>query len=227
MGRMMDRAGVLRAVSRLLQATGLEDLFAGAEQDAAALHRLLVDVASGRNGRWHSTVARAARRRGLSPASIADRAAIFLTALEARRRDDLYRLLGVPPLAAEAELRDRWLEVSRTMHPAAGGDPARFRAAREAWDTLRDPVRRAEYERWWLRALAPFEGQPVQQRSRNGGASSGPAAPDPASAAAAGSVSATNASQSSSDSVPGGDATSLARPSRSRVRAPRGLPCAR
>src|SRR5262249_62307081 len=181
---MMDRAGVLRAVSRLLQARGLEDLFAGAEDGAPAIHRLLVDVASGRNGRWRSTLARAARRRGLPRSSVTDRAAMFLAALEARRRDALYRLLGVPPLAAEAELRDRWLEVSRTMHPAAGGDPARFRAARVAWDTLRDPVRRAEYERWWLRALAPFEAQPVQQQSRNGGGSSGPAAADPASAAA-------------------------------------------
>jgi len=224
---MMDRGGVLRAVSRLLQATGLEDLFAGADDDAPALHRLLVDVASGRSGRWHSTVARAARRRGLSPSSVADRAATFLAALEARRRDDLYRLLGVSPLASEAELRDRWLEVSRTMHAGVGGDPGRFRAAREAWDTLRDPVRRAEYERWWLRAVAPFEAPPVQPRSRNGGGSSSPTAPEAASADAAGSVSATNASQSSSGSVPGGDAASLARPSRSRVRAPRGLPCAR
>src|SRR5262249_18835825 len=224
---MMDRAGVLRAVSRLLQAQGLEDLFSGAEADARALHRLLVDVASGRGGRWHSTVARAARRRGLAPSSVADRAAMFLAALEARRRDDLYRLLGVSPLAAEAELRERWLEVSRTMRPEVGGDPGRFRAAREAWDTLRDPVRRAQYEPWWLGAPAPSEPAPVPPGSGNGGGSSGPAAAEPASADAAGSVSATKASQSSSGSVPGGDAASLARPSRSRVRAPRGLPCAR
>src|SRR5262249_16516681 len=39
-GGRMDRAGVLRAVSRLLQAQGLEDLFAGAEDDAPALRRL-------------------------------------------------------------------------------------------------------------------------------------------------------------------------------------------
>ena len=223
----MDRAGVLRVVSRLIQAQGLEDLFDGAGIDAPVLHAILADVAKGRGGRWRATISRAARRRGLAASSLADRAAMFLAALEARRRDDLYRVLGVPPLASEDALRERWLEVSRTMHPRGGGDPGRFRAVRAAWDTLRDPDRRIEYERWWARALGPFEAPPAQRRSGSDGGASAPGAPDAASADSAGSVAASNAPPSSSGSVPGGAAASRARPSRSNVRAPRGLPCAR
>jgi hypothetical protein len=220
----MDRAGVRRVVSGLLRAQSLDALVAGAGDDSAALQQLLLDVARGRGGRWYGTVARAARRQSLAAASVADRAAVFLAALEARRRDDLYRVLGVPPLASEAALRDRWLELSRTTHVRAGEDPGRYRVAREAWETLRDPIRRADYERWWLRALGPFEAplqQPAQGRSSNGGGASGPGAPDATSASSAGCVSASSASRSSSGSAPGGAAASRARPSRRSVRAPR------
>src|SRR5262249_50526739 len=41
-------------------------------------------------------------------------------------------------------------------HPDAGGDPAVFRQAKEAYEILRDPGRRADYERFWLRAIGPI-----------------------------------------------------------------------
>src|SRR5437016_11821981 len=74
-----------------------------------------------------------------------------------RRRMDLYRILGIAPLSSGDAIRQRWLEVARTTHPDVGGDSVRFRQAKQAYEILRDPVRRAEYERFWLRALGPFE----------------------------------------------------------------------
>jgi DnaJ-class molecular chaperone len=96
----------------------------------------------------------------VTPAYVCDRAATLLAALDARRRADLYRLLGVAPLASGEELTDRWDELVRTAHPKVGGDPERFRSAKGAWEVLRHPERRAEYERWWLRALGPFQRVP-------------------------------------------------------------------
>src|SRR5690606_3338736 len=74
-----------------------------------------------------------------------------------RRRADLYRLLGAPPLSSPETLRQRYLELAKTAHPDVGGDPERFRHVKEAYEILRDPERRAEYERFWVRALGPFE----------------------------------------------------------------------
>jgi curved DNA-binding protein CbpA len=54
-------------------------------------------------------------------------------------------------------IRHRWLEVARRHHPDVGGVAARFRQAKQAYEVLRDPDRRAEYERFWMRALGPFE----------------------------------------------------------------------
>lgn len=221
---MAGRAAVLRAVERLLEASGLDALFAGPGDDASVVGAVLADVARGPGGRWYGTAARLARRRGRTPAWAVDRAAVLLAALEARRRDDLYRALGAPPLAPAEVLAARWQELVRTAHPRRGGDPARFRAAKDAWDTLRDPVRRAAYERWWVGALSPAEGRQARRPSA-GGSNAG--APAVASAPSAAAVLASSPPASTSGSVPGAAAASRARPSRISVRAPRGLPCAR
>ena len=67
----------------------------------------------------------------------------------------------------------RW--PPRRCSPLAGGScEAHGTAAiagpvREAWAVLREPARRAAYERWWLQALGPLE--PDQGRTTNGGGS--------------------------------------------------------
>src|SRR6185295_19424802 len=98
-----------------------------------------------------------ARRRGVSPEYLIDRAAVLMTTICERRRTDLYRILGVPALASADTIRHRWLEVAKRHHPDVGGDGAHFRDAKQAYEVLRDPDRRAEYERFWLQALGPFE----------------------------------------------------------------------
>lgn len=64
----------------------------------------------------------------------------------------LYEVLGVPPSADQATLRQAYLALARRHHPDRdGGDAARMRAVNEAWAVLSDPVRRARYDR----SLAP------------------------------------------------------------------------
>src|SRR5262245_42500451 len=130
----MDRAAGRRAVGRILEAGGLDELFAGGGAEAPVLRAVLADLACGRRGKWYATGVRLARRRGLTVTYAVDRAVALWSALQARERDDLYRALGVPPLATGDVLAARWQEVLRTAHPRAGGDASRFREARTAWD---------------------------------------------------------------------------------------------
>ena len=59
-----------------------------------------------------------------------------------------YEVLGVPPTATQAALRDAYVVLARRHHPdVAGGDAARMRAINAAWATLGDPERRARYDR--------------------------------------------------------------------------------
>jgi hypothetical protein len=154
---MSTRRAALEGLSRLLDATAPEELFTGPEDDAAFLYELLVDAARARRSSWYWEICRTARRRGVTPEYVIDRAAVLLATIEERRRTDLYRILGVPALASADAIRQRFLDLAKRHHPDAGGDGAMFRRAKEAYEILRDPARRAEYERFWLRALGPFE----------------------------------------------------------------------
>src|SRR5690606_19229097 len=101
---------VLDGLAMLLDAGGLEDLFGGPDDEAAFLYDLLRETARGRASAHYWETCRTARRRSVTPEYVIDRAAVLLASIEERRRADLYRLLGAPPLSSPETLRQRYLE---------------------------------------------------------------------------------------------------------------------
>ncbi len=65
---------------------------------------------------------------------------------------DLYGVLGVSPGATDEEIKRAYRRRARELHPDAnGGDPeaeARFKEVTVAYEVLRDPERRARYDRY-------------------------------------------------------------------------------
>lgn len=60
---------------------------------------------------------------------------------------DYYELLGVSRSASAAEIKSAYRNLAKVMHPDAGGTSGGFRMLQEAYETLKDPVRRADYDR--------------------------------------------------------------------------------
>jgi curved DNA-binding protein CbpA len=88
--------------------------------------------------------------------------------------DDPYQTLGLAITATEEEIKTAWKQAARDTHPDRNlADPTaslRFVAAREAYELLADPYRRAQYDhtrtlqaQYGAPAPAP---KPTQERER-------------------------------------------------------------
>lgn len=66
---------------------------------------------------------------------------------DSRLAEGAYGVLGLERCATESEVRAAWRRAARETHPDVGGDAVAFRVAREAYETLIDPERRAAHDR--------------------------------------------------------------------------------
>jgi DnaJ-class molecular chaperone len=75
--------------------------------------------------------------------------------------DDYYDILGVGKDATEQDIKRSFRQIARECHPdRSGSDPVaaeRFKVARQAYETLMDPVTRARYDRRGQRRIQPGE----------------------------------------------------------------------
>src|SRR5256885_13734103 len=69
--------------------------------------------------------------------------------MTSRKRRDPYIVLGVPRQASGEEIVRAYRRAARVSHPDSGaaGSAERFQVVRDAYDVLRDPRRRAVYDR--------------------------------------------------------------------------------
>ena len=59
---------------------------------------------------------------------------------------DYYSILGVPKNASEQDIRKAYKKQSMQHHPDRGGDEEKFKQVNEAYQTLKDPQKRAAYD---------------------------------------------------------------------------------
>lgn len=75
---------------------------------------------------------------------------------------DHYQTLGVAPTAGPETIHGAYRALARFAHPDRSGDPAAMIRLNAAWEVLRNPQLRAEYDR--ARALPPDHAGPPPGR---------------------------------------------------------------
>ncbi|WP_295960271.1 DnaJ C-terminal domain-containing protein [uncultured Xanthomonas sp.] len=84
---------------------------------------------------------------------------------------DYYATLGVEPSAGDAEIKTAYRRLARKYHPDVSKEPGaeeKFKAINEAYDALRDPPKRAAYDK--LRAQGYRPGEEFHAPPNYGGA---------------------------------------------------------
>jgi hypothetical protein len=128
----------LDGLGKILDAGALEELFTGPDEEALFLYDLLAGCHARARVAYYWEICRTrAARRGV-PEYVVDRAAVLHSTMVERRRTDLYRILGVPPLSSNETIRRRWLEIAKLHHPTSAATAPVFRQARQAYDVLSD-----------------------------------------------------------------------------------------
>lgn len=112
---------------------------------------LLAEMSKGERSEFSLQITEVAQRRGIVSQEIAARAAFLLACLDAPMGDNYYTMLGVTSAATPQEIRDAWIRRVSLFHPDRHPAEAHWftqQAARlnEAYYTLKDPVRRREYD---------------------------------------------------------------------------------
>ena len=85
---------------------------------------------------------------------------------------DYYSILGIPRNADEKTIRKAYKKQSMQHHPDRGGDEEKFKQINEAYSTLKDPQKRADYDnpqpqtQWGFNSRHPFEDMFGGMRSR-------------------------------------------------------------
>jgi len=59
---------------------------------------------------------------------------------------DYYQILGVPRTANESDIKKAYRKLAMKHHPDRGGDSNTFQHITEAYETLSDPAKRAQYD---------------------------------------------------------------------------------
>lgn len=79
---------------------------------------------------------------------------------------DPYEVLGVARNAGAWQIKAAFRKRSKATHPDHGGNPEEFAAVVEAYDILRDPEKRAAYDRGEYEPNKPSGPPPIEVRAR-------------------------------------------------------------
>jgi len=95
-----------------------------------------------------------------------------------QRVPDPYRILGIGREATTAEVRAAHRRLAKRLHPdAPHADAARFLAVQDAYELLRDPLRRREWDRRHAQGPVRAEPSSAESRRRRTSTTDGPSDP--------------------------------------------------
>ncbi len=70
---------------------------------------------------------------------------------------NLYEELGLKKNATKSEIKSSYRSLVKQHHPDAGGEKERFLAIQNAWETLNDPIKKEQYDKFIFSSSSSFD----------------------------------------------------------------------
>ena len=69
---------------------------------------------------------------------------------------NFYEELGLKRNATKSEIKSSYRSLVKQHHPDAGGEKERFLAIQNAWETLNDPIKKEQYDKFFFSSSSSF-----------------------------------------------------------------------
>lgn len=151
-----------KVIGHLIKTGGGKDLIADFSGDTSFVCSVLRDIAKGKDSPNYHVLKKYTWNNEVIQQFAVNQARTILSRFSPEP-EDYYRILNVSPTYSTTELRKSWLNLMKTCHPDKAGDAGLDAAKKinEAYGTLRDPMKRRDYEtKRFLNALPVILDEP-------------------------------------------------------------------
>ncbi len=157
--RILMNATLARRVLEELAGSAVAPDLSGLAADREELVEVTAELARGTRSAYAKLVQVVADEQGMTPQMLSEQAAFLLGCLVIPAGGSHYALLGVSPTASADTIRDRWRKLMQCFHPDTfegnrSWIESHVRRLNVAYSVLRDPTRRAAYDRQFAEARA-------------------------------------------------------------------------
>lgn len=137
-----------KVVGHIITSTDIRELIREFSLYRVFYYSLLSDIAQGRESRHYYILKSIARDRKISEEFIIEQARSVLSHFAPEKpKENYYEMLNVPPTASAEDIRKSWINLMKVYHPDSRGDVGLevTKKLNEAYELLKDPVKRREY----------------------------------------------------------------------------------
>jgi len=145
----IERKVFEKVILQIIDSADMRELVCEFSKNPPFFHSLLSDISKGKDSPNYHLLERVAGDKKVNEEFIVQQAKSILSFFAPDRpKDDYYETLRVLPTADTREIRKSWLKLVTAYHPDKVGDEGLSitKKLNEAYEVLRDPVKRSQYD---------------------------------------------------------------------------------
>lgn len=152
----VERREFERVILMIIESNDVRELLREFSKDRLFFYSILKDISCGEDSPNYPLLERIAGAKRISPRYIVEASRMLLSYLAPNEpEEDYYKVLGVHPTSSAVEIRRRWLELLKSLHPDKAGEAGleATKKLNEAFEVLGNREKKEKYDAVRIPAL--------------------------------------------------------------------------